>query len=86
MKIRLMPSSPDVDLEKIKQGIKEIIKKTKNSALHSMNEEPVAFGLKSLNLIVLWPDEKSPEDLEEDLKKIKDVSSVEIVDVRRAVG
>ena len=86
MKIKLMPSSPDVDLEKIKKGIKGIIKKTENSSLHSLNEEPIAFGLKSLNLLVTWPDEKSPEDLEEELKKIKNVSSVEVTDVRRAVG
>ena len=49
-------------------------------------EEPIAFGLKALNAIFLWEEEKELESLENSLKKIKEVKSVEMVDIRRAIG
>ena len=48
---------------------------------------PVAFGISSLNLIFIMDESiGSTETLEKDISGIEGVNSVEVVDVRRAVG
>ena len=44
------------------------------------------FGLKAVILSFAWPEEKELEDLEQQLKQVEDVNSVQVVDIRRAVG
>lgn len=84
--IKIMPESPETDLEKLESESKSAIKKL---ALGDVNVDiqPVAFGLKSLNLsFSMNEDQGSPEDLEKELGNLDGVNSVETVDVRRAVG
>ena len=78
--MRVMPESPDTNLEELK---KEIAKKVK---IQDSKIEPIAFGLKALIVIIAWPEEKDPDVIESELAKIKDVNSVEIIDFRRAIG
>ena len=85
--MKIMPVSPDTDLEKIKiEATKKI--EDYSSSLEVKDEiEPVAFGLKALKLTFVMDENKgSPDDLESDLAGIEGVNSVETVDVRRAVG
>jgi elongation factor 1-beta len=80
--IKLMPESPEMDVEKVKAEIKSSI--PENTELHSIEEEPIAFGLVALNVMVVVDDaEGGTEQIEENLSKIEDVASIEVVDVRR---
>ncbi len=85
VKIKLMPSSPDTDLEKIKKKVEALAKiaETKNLKITT---EPIAFGLNALILFFAWDESKELDSFEEKLRKIENVNSVEIVDMRRAFG
>ena len=49
--------------------------------------EPIAFGLKALNIIFVMDEGKgSTEKLEKKISQLDDVESVEVTDVRRAIG
>ncbi len=80
--IKLMPDSPDIDIEKIKEEVEKSI--PKEAELHKIEEEPIAFGLIAINVMVVVGDiEGGTEKVEEALSKIENVGSVEVVDVRR---
>lgn len=81
-----MPSSVDVDLNKLEEGAKEKISEF-GGEVGKKEVEPVAFGLKALKLIFVMDEGiGSTESLEEQISKIKGVKSVEVTDVRRAIG
>ena len=80
--IKLMPDSPDIDIAKIKEQVEKSI--PDEAELHKIEEEPIAFGLIALNVMVVVGDiEGGTEKVEEALSKIENVGSVEVVDVRR---
>ncbi len=80
--IKLMPESPEVDLENIKKNIEDSM--PEKAELHKIEEEPIAFGLVALNVIVVVGDaEGGTEAVEENLSKIDDVGNVEVTDIRR---
>lgn len=80
--IKLMPESPDVDLEKIKEDIIQSI--PEDAEFHKIEEEPIAFGLIALKVMVVVGDgEGGTEKVEENLSKVENVSSIEVEDVRR---
>lgn len=82
---RVMPTSPEVDMVKLAEDVKKTIIKIGGS-FHKMEEKPIAFGLKALIFIIAWPEEKDPDVIESEISKIKNVNSIEITDVRRAIG
>ena len=85
--IKIMPSSPDIDLEKIKQEAREKIMSFTGIDEFRYSVEPIAFGLKALIITTLSPEEKGDlEPIEKSLSSIEGVESVQIIDVRRAVG
>ena len=87
LKIKIMPASPETDLEKIKEKAKKIIEGLKIGAkLHATEIEPIAFGLSALILTIAWPEDKDLDLIENALAKIEDVNSVETIDFRRAIG
>ncbi|MGL4669199.1 MAG: elongation factor 1-beta [Methanobacteriaceae archaeon] len=80
--IKLMPDSPDVDLEKIKVDIQSSM--PEGAELHKIEEEPIAFGLVALNVMLIVDDgEGGTEAAEEQLAGISGVSNIEVIDVRR---
>ncbi|MEM4605979.1 MAG: elongation factor 1-beta [Candidatus Pacearchaeota archaeon] len=81
---KIMPESPETNLEKLKKEIKENFEKNKGKVL-SITEQPIAFGLKSLNFIVMLDENEESAPLEDSIKKIKEVSSVDVIDYRRAL-
>ena len=85
VKIKIMPSSPEVNIKELKQQIKSVIEK-KGGKNCSVDEQPVAFGLKAIIAFFAWPEEKEFESVEQMIQKIEDVSSVQIIDMRRAFG
>lgn len=87
IKIKLMPESIETDLEKIKKDSKEKLEsQVEKALLHSFEEQPIAFGLKVLIALVVWPEEKETSILEDLFKSIEGISQVDIIDYRRAVG
>ena len=79
VKMKFMPSSPEVDLEDLKESVVKILEneEVKNPGFE---EEPIAFGLKAVIATFGWPEEKPLEDLEESFKKIENdqLSNVEV--------
>ena len=86
IKLKIMPASPEVNLEEIKESAKKIIEENKCRRI-SFEEQPIAFGLKAL-ITGFEQDENEGElePIEEELKKLDSVSSVEVIDMRRAFG
>lgn len=85
IKIKLMPSSPETNLEEIKEHAKVIIEENKGLNV-SFKEEFIAFGLKAVIVSFVWPEDKELEPLEEILEKIENVVSEKIIDMRKSVG
>lgn len=85
VKIKILPVSPEVDLEKLKEKAKDLIEGMSGKGCN-FEEEPIAFGLKALIVFFSWPEEIELEKLEEKLNSIEDVSSIQIIDMRRALG
>lgn len=82
VKIKIMPESPDVNIEKIKKSAMEIVEKAGGNN-NKYEIEPIAFGLKAVIAFFQWPEEKELEDIESKFKKIKSVQSVQIIDIRK---
>lgn len=69
--LKIMPESVETDLEKVK---KEISKKIE---IKDSKIEPLAFGLKTLKILVIVPD-KEFESLENKIRSVNGVSEVEV--------
>ncbi len=77
MKIRVMPSDVDVDLEKILNEVKNI--QIEGLELRDHSIQPIAFGLKALVLVAVMPDTGGIGDRYiEEISKIEGVESVEV--------
>ena len=85
--LRIMPSNIDVDLHALEAKVKHEIVAFCNSQEFRASIHPVAFGLKALQMIFVMEESKgSTEDLENQIAKLSGVESVEVTDVRRAIG
>ncbi len=85
--LKVLPEGPDSNLEAIRKSVDEEIKKFTGRKADKVEVEPVAFGIKALKMVFLMEEQLgSTEPLEERISKIPGVSSVEVVDVRRALG
>ncbi|MFA6073455.1 MAG: elongation factor 1-beta [Candidatus Woesearchaeota archaeon] len=84
---KIMPESPDVDLVKVEHEALKEIELHAGKGDTKVEIEPIAFGLKAIKIIFIV-DEKlgSPDDLALKIEKIEGVNSVEVIDVRRAIG
>jgi elongation factor 1-beta len=82
VKIKIMPTSPDVNLDEIEKNAKEIIE-TNGGFNKEYIQEPIAFGLKAIIAFFQWPEEKELEKVEEELEKIENVQSIQIIDMRK---
>ena len=85
VKIKLMPSSPEVNLKEIEEKTKIVIEGNGGSNVY-FEEEPIAFGLTAIIVFFIWPEEKELEPLENLLEKIENVSSKQVLDIRKAIG
>jgi elongation factor 1-beta len=85
VQMKLMPDSPSTDLKAIETKAEALIT-SMHKTLVKVEEQPIAFGLKAIILSFAWNDEIEIEKLESELGKIENVSSVEVLDVRKAFG
>ena len=83
--LKIMPESVKIDLDKLEKEVLALIKKH-GGDVGRVNVENVAFGLKCINFVFVIYVDKGMEELEKSIERIKDVRSVEIIDVRRAIG
>ena len=85
--IKIMPESPDVDLDVIcEQALKKIIAFA-GEGQTKQEKEPIAFGLVALKITFVMDEDKgTADDLEADIETLEGVQSVETIDVRRAIG
>lgn len=85
--LNIMPVSPETDLDKIEEEAKKKIIGFAGETEFKIEQKPVAFGLKAVNIIFVMDESKGGTDsLEEDIKTVEGVQSVEVTDVRRAIG
>ncbi len=75
--VRVMPESPEIDLEKLKSALKQ-----KLPSIQDIQEEPIGFGLKALKLVAIVNDAGGETDaIEGKLNTIPGVERAEIVEV-----
>ena len=80
--MKVMPESPEVDLELLKTDIQAVM--PDDAELHKIDEEPIAFGLVALNVMFIIEDgEGGTEATEQNVLGLPDVASVEVFDTRR---
>ena len=87
--LKLMPESPETDMDKMTEDAKKKISDftEESSEQIKVEKEPIAFGLVALKLMFVIDEDKGlPDSFTEDLESIENVSSVEVVDFRRALG
>jgi len=85
---RIMPTSPDANLDTIEQESLKIIKSKVGSSDTRVKRSPIAFGLVAVDITFIWDENLgSPEDILQPLiTQLPDVNSFELTDVRRAIG
>ena len=85
VKVKIMPKSLETDLVKIEEEVR-VVMKTRGVKNPKFEVQPIAFGLKALIVLFGWPEEKEFEGFENSLMKIKGISSIKVIDMRRAIG
>jgi len=83
--VKIMPESPSTDLEEIKSKAKNLME-LEDAKKISFEIKPIAFGLNAIMMKMAWVEEKDTSIIENALSQIPKVSSVQIVDYRRAFG
>jgi len=83
--VKIMPSSPETNLEEIKLLASKKLEEEGGQNI-SFEEKPIAFGLNAIMVKFAWPEEKDTDLVESTLSSIENVSSVSIEDYRRAFG
>ena len=80
--MKIMPDSPDIDLEAIKSTIESSM--PEGARIHEISEEPIAFGLVAVILQFITEDgEGGSEAVEEMVQAIEGVASFEVTGVGR---
>lgn len=69
--LKVMPESPDVDMEKLKANIAKVVE------IKDAKIEPVAFGLKALKVLVIAKD-IGTEAIEAKIRAIPNVADVSV--------
>ena len=85
LRIKLMPTSPEVNFEEIKEKAQTIVEKNKGRNC-SFEEEPIAFGLKALIVSFDINEEQELDPVEEGLRNLENINSAQVIDMRRAFG
>ena len=80
-----MPEDLDVSLDKLEKDVKDFL--NQHGEVGKMEREKIAFGLEAINVMFIREESKGSTDfIEDNMRNIDGVQSVEIIDVRRAIG
>lgn len=81
-KLRIMPESVETDFEFVKKEVESSV--GAKGKIHSMELKHIAFGLKALEVNILFNDKQCGfEESEQKIRKIKGVGEVETLDLNR---
>ncbi|MBU0469902.1 MAG: elongation factor 1-beta [Nanoarchaeota archaeon] len=84
---KLMPESPEVDLEPIKQKALEIARAEGSIGEMLAKEEPIAFGLKAVLIMAMYEIEgKEFDAIAAKMGEIEQVQSSEVAKMDLALG
>ncbi|MGM5483555.1 MAG: elongation factor 1-beta [Nanobdellota archaeon] len=85
---KIMPDSPEIDLEKIKEKALEMVKEKGAKGQIQAKIEPVAFGLKQLLIMAMYEvsDDNDFDAIAEEMGKIEGVQSSEVQNMDLAMG
>lgn len=84
--LRIMQDSPEIDLKELEVKASAAIKRF-SGEIGKVDIQPVAFGLKALDIYFIMDEAKgSTEVLENEIANFEGVASVEVTDVRRTIG
>jgi len=86
IQFKIMPESLEVDLEKLKEEIKTKVESFESGVFNDAKKEPIAFGLNALIITIALSEDEESDTVENAIKKIEGVSSIELIDYRRVVG
>jgi len=82
---KIMPEDLDVSLDKLEKDVKDFL--NQHGEVGKMEREKIAFGLEAINVMFIREESKGSTDfIEDNMRNIDGVQSVEITDVRRAIG
>jgi translation elongation factor aEF-1 beta len=84
LQIKVMPSS-EADLTKLEEKIRINLEKA-GAIRVTIEIQEVAFGLKAMIVTIAWPEQKDTDEAEKAIQEIEEVSSLDVVDYRRAFG
>ena len=80
--IKVMPNSPEVDLEKLQDRLEQSL--PEGAKINGITREDVAFGLVALHPTVIVPDDAGgTEAVEEAFRSVEGVESVSVEEVGR---
>jgi elongation factor 1-beta len=84
---KIMPESPEVDLEPIKEAVQKIAESKGSIGQMQVKEEPIAFGLKAILLLAMYEVEGGDFDaIAAEMKEIEKVQSAEVANMDLALG
>ena len=86
VQFKIMPRDVEVDLEELKKEVKAKIESFKSGVFNEAREEPIAFGLKALIVTFALSEDEEVDSVENAIGDLEGVSSVELIDYRRAIG
>ena len=85
IKMKVMPEDAETDMNKLLE-VCETTAKKEGATVHQHEIQPIAFGLNALILIMISDESKGITNLENAMEAIPQVSTIEVQDVRRAIG
>lgn len=79
MKVRVMPESLEVNLEKLKNRVNKALKNVAEGEV-GVKKQPIAFGLNALDLTLIIPEDKG-STVEDKLSSVEGVQTVNVQSV-----
>jgi len=84
--LKIMPDSPKVNLDVLQKAALKKIKDAIGDTETKVEKEAIGFGLNALKILFVMDEDKNVDVIESSVKKTKGVQSVDVTDVRRAIG
>ena len=83
--LRVMPENAEVNLDALTEKINTAVISCEGKIVKT-EQEPVAFGLKALKMIIVCDESKSSDEFENVIKELEEVANADVIDTRRALG
>ncbi len=80
--LRILPTSPDINLEELIKEVQRVL--PENVIMKQHKQEEIAFGLNSILIGLIMPDEEGYiETIEQRIKNIEEVEDLTIENITR---